>query len=173
MAATTVAEIARAAGVAKGSFYSAFASKEALFAALRQRYVDRLLGRASRISDRLGAEDIWRLTEEFLVALVDLEFESRELNEVFIREGMAPGVSEAFVDVNRRLHQLIANGLRVGVAAGQFRTADPSVTAALLMHAVHGACLQAIAGDASLTRDRIVAAAREMILRTLGRKPPR
>lgn len=167
MAATTVADIAEKAGIAKGSFYTAFASKEELFAALRQQYVDRMLARAVQISNRLGSEDIWHLADEFIVALVDLEFDSRDLTEVFVREGMAPGASEAFADIDRRMHELIANGIRVGTAAGEFAVDDPWATAALLMHAVHGACRQGIMVDRSLTRDRIIAGARELTIRTL------
>ena len=48
----TVADITAAAGVAKGTFYLYFDSKEHLLGALRQRHADELVRRAARGSAR-------------------------------------------------------------------------------------------------------------------------
>src|SRR5438105_4265506 len=71
LGATTVSDIAGKARVAKGSFYPEFPSKEHLVVVLKQRYADELLENASAIAARLGTEDLWTLTEEFIEAMVD------------------------------------------------------------------------------------------------------
>src|SRR5437667_9017363 len=59
----TVADITRAAGVAKGTFYLYFTSKEHLLAALKERLVQEHLERAASLMERVGKEDWWGLLD--------------------------------------------------------------------------------------------------------------
>lgn len=58
-----IEEVARAAGVGKGTLYSRFPTREHLFAAMLQERVDELNASAQRA---LGAPDVWRALEEWL-----------------------------------------------------------------------------------------------------------
>src|SRR5687767_13513833 len=83
LAQATVADIAEAAGVGKGTIYLYFTSKTELLSGLRARYVERLLAIAGRL----------------LVAVPDARF--RQRLDRFV------GVLFAFPDANRDLHRLL------------------------------------------------------------------
>lgn len=57
----TVAEISAEAGVAKGTFYLYFESREHLLGALRESLVAQVVERAASYNERVGQEDIWSL----------------------------------------------------------------------------------------------------------------
>ena len=172
VAEATVAEITEMAGVAKGSFYREFESKDHIVVALQEQFVDQLLERASEMTARLSSGDLWTLADEFLVALIDFDLEHRDLAAVLEREAPLAG-NDVFAASDRRLQEMMATGIRLGVATGVFDVEDPDMTAGILMHGIHGVLRHAILYDTDVDRDRIVAAAREVMRRVLGADPPR
>jgi len=68
----TVAAIAIEAGIAKGSFYTYFDGKEDLVVALRARFVEELMSRATAIFERVGQADLLDLADEMVASLVDV-----------------------------------------------------------------------------------------------------
>src|SRR6058998_890721 len=83
----TVADIAEAAGVAKGTVYLYFGSKEHLLGALRDRFVDELLEHVSDLLARAGQEDWWGLVDTTIESMADFMFEKSDLMLVFVEEG--------------------------------------------------------------------------------------
>ncbi len=158
--ATSVAAIAEAAGVAKGSFYRYFASREELLAALKVRFVDDLLAAVTGFADRLvgGADDWWRLSDEFVAAMVTALFDRRDLIRVFSAQPSTPENVALFTDTEERIDAFIAAGIEAGVATGEFRVADPAATATLLQHALFSTVEHAIVHGRGLDADRLVAA---------------
>ena len=165
--AATVEEITRVAGVAKGSFYREFVSKDAIVVALKERFLDELGTRASAIASRLGSEDVWALADEFLVAMIDMHLEYRDLAAVLAREAPQAG-NDRFATSDQRMTEMIVMGLRVGTATGAFKIEDPEMVAGLLMHGVQGLLHQMLLYEGEVDRDRILAAARHVMRRTLG-----
>lgn len=163
----TVAEITELAGVAKGSFYREFESKDHIVVALQEQFVDELLKRANKMAGQLGDGDLWELANRFLVELIDFEIEHRDLAAVLAREAPAAG-ADVFAAADRRLQELMATGIRLGVASGVFDVEDPEMAAGFLMHGVHGVLRHAILYEPTVDRDRIVASAREVMRRVLG-----
>ncbi len=155
---TPVAAIAEAAGVAKGSFYRYFASREELIAALKVRFVDDLLGAVAGFVDRVGAEDWWALTDEFVARMVDAMLERRDLIRIFSAQPRTEESVRLFTDTEERIDAFIAGGIEAGVAAGEFVVADPAATATLLQHALFSTVEHAIVHGRGLERDRLVAA---------------
>lgn len=165
--AATVAEITRTAGVAKGSFYREFDSKDALAVAMQERFSGELLSRASAIASRLGGEDIWALADEFLEMIVDLNVEYRDIAAVLAKEASAKG-SEDFGNAERRMTEIVTMGIRVGAASGEFKVDDPETVAAILIHGVQGLLHHALLYEETIDRDRILAAAKHVMRRSLG-----
>jgi AcrR family transcriptional regulator len=166
VARTTVADITEGAGVAKGTFYLYFDSKEHLLGALKERYVDGILERAASLYERVGREDWWALGNQTVESFVDFTFENRELIEVVSQEG-TPQTSEIFRECARKVDAMFAAGIRAGIEAGAFRDVDPEMMAPLMHHAVEGVLHSALLHREEIDRDRLVAAAQDMIRRTL------
>src|SRR5947208_16514542 len=86
----TISDVTEAAGVAKGTFYLYFDSKEALLGALKQRFVDDLVARALALYTRVGEDDWWALADVTAETMIDFLLEQRDLIQVFARDGFHP-----------------------------------------------------------------------------------
>jgi AcrR family transcriptional regulator len=159
----TVSAIAVDAGIAKGSFYTYFRSKEELVVALRERFVAEVMDRATAIFDRVGREDLVDLADEMVASLVDCDLENRDVIKLVGSTSANPDLTE----VNRKLQGIVEAGIRVGIAAGLFEVGDPWVTAGLLNHAIHGLVEEMILLDEDIDRDAVVAASQALVRRAL------
>jgi AcrR family transcriptional regulator len=162
----TVADIAKTAGVAKGSFYNYFSTKEHLVAALRERHVEGMLALAGGIFNRVGSEDLVALADEMVEALIDYDIAHRDIVKM-LRITASGDATDLMADANRRLHEMVATGIRVGVAAGLFDVADPWLTAGLLNHAMHGLLEEMIVQGEEIDRTALVDAATTLMRRAL------
>ena len=166
--ATTVADICTAAGVAKGTFYLYFDSREHLLAALRELMVDQALERAVSYYERVCKEDNWSLVDGMIEAMIDLLYEQKDMIQAVTADGMTPETAEAFAECDRKINALVADGIRRGIELGEFRVANPDATAALLNNATEGAVVEAILYGSGLSKDEIIAAAKEMARKVLA-----
>src|SRR2546421_2537092 len=98
----TVADIAEAAGVAKGTVYLYFGSKEHLLLALRDRFTDELLEHVSDLLSRVGQDDWWALADTTIESMCDFMLQKEDLMQVFLEEGLASDVAKA-ADVGGRI----------------------------------------------------------------------
>jgi AcrR family transcriptional regulator len=168
IAQTTVSDITDSAGVAKGTFYLYFESKEHLLGALKQRFADQMLDRASSLSERVGKDDWWALVDQTVAAYADFMIENQDVCHVLIQEGVTPETSPQFADAERRIEEIFAAGIRAGVEAGAFRVGDPQLASRFLHSAINGAMVHAILYEEEFDRERFVAAARELVHKTLA-----
>jgi len=130
--AMTMANVADAAGVAKGTTYLYFPSKEALLADLRTRYLRRSL---EALGAGPGSAPRSQL-RQLMTGLIEFGRAHRELHHRLFHEA---GFSEAdsFGDLRERLISI----LRSGSASGEFNISDVMTTATFLLHGAHGVLL--------------------------------
>lgn len=153
IAATSIDDIVTAAGVAKGTFYLYFQSKEGLLAALQERFILAFCERLDAVLDS-HCRDRWRdrlaawvksVIEGYLdnVALHDVIFHE---NQHYDRHAMS---NNPVVD---RLVKLLSDGAK----AGAWITEDPRSTAVMFFHAMHGGVDAAIADSVKINRAKLV-----------------
>jgi len=143
--AATVSDVTTAAGVAKGTFYLYFESKEQLVVALRDRFFDGLLDEIEGELARLPAGDWWGRVD----ALVDLgirrQLDVLDQHEVVFHQadGLTGDAARAHADGVERAHARAVGALgrliAEGTEAGAFAVPDPPTTARLLFSALDGA----------------------------------
>jgi len=178
--ATTVADIAKAAGVAKGSFYGYFASRDELIDALNARLGDDLFGvlddvLTALVDDAAGSMLDGRavgLDSERLTGLLELAVEGmvhallarRHLIEVWSREPAVIGSSGQWLArfVDRLAPWMGDDGTSV------ISCANPTTTAVLVVHGIFGAVLQSILLGEDLDVDGLVTSAQELATRAFG-----
>lgn len=163
--AATVSDIAAAAGVAKGTFYLYFASKEALLEAVHLELAEEMVGELERIS-LPGGRDGWR---EFTVTLVgaafDLHGRFQDLHELLMavpHQREHTSWSHAPSPVATWVSGIIARG----IASGGYHVDDVEMTTGLLHEVIHGAA--SAASERPLERARIEKATADLVVRTLG-----
>lgn len=171
IAAATVSDIAQAAGVAKGTFYLYFDSKEQLLAALRERFVGELMDHALPFLTRIGREDWADLGANFIASMVNFCLDHRDSILVFNQDAHTPAAVDILAEANRRLMDMIATGIRAGVEAGAYTTTDPDLAAAFLYNAIEGTIIRKIVYGDPIDRDHIVAVIQELTRKMLSPDP--
>lgn len=130
----SIADVAEAAGVAKGTVYLYFASRDELVAALRARYLGEYVA-ALTVEGDTARERL----NKFVVALFEFGGAHHRLHHVLFHEA---GISEH--DAFASVRVLISNILRDGAAAGEFTMADPAMTVNFILHGVHGTLVETL-----------------------------
>jgi len=167
LAAATMADVAEAASVAKGTVYLYFESKAELLAGLRARYFERfaaMLGdppRAGGPGPALAAR-----VERLVAASYDFALANHELHHVLFHQA---GFGEE--DAYARARTVMAELVEAGQAAGTLDVADPALATDFLLHGLHGVLVTATHRPRSQRR-RLIAGVTELICRGLGVEGP-
>ena len=157
---TSLSDIAREAGVQRGSLYNAFGSKEALFLCAYDRYASEYL---SSVQKALSSGTLReRLTAFFDMTIKNFRSGSpprgcpttRGLMELASveGEGLDENARQAFADLVARITGLIQEALSEGVARGEFNGA-PEIAALHIVTVTRGlAVLERAFGDEAQLR---------------------
>jgi TetR/AcrR family transcriptional repressor of nem operon len=166
LGAATMADVAEAASVAKGTVYLYFASKAELLAGLRARYFEEfaaLLG-GPPAAGGPGAGVAARI-ERLVAASYDFALANHRLHHVLFHEA-GHGEPDIFTRARAALAELIDEGL----AAGELEVADPHLATDFILQGLHGVLVAATHGPPA-ERQRLVAGVTELACRALGAAP--
>ena len=139
LATATMADVADAAGIAKGTIYLYFESKTELLAALRARHVNRFCAALSIALSGPGRAKAVTRIDRFIQEFFDYSLGNRRLHRVLFHEA---GFSEddAFAGVRTLLAEFIA----AGIGTGDFAPADTDLITDYLLSGIHGALVAAL-----------------------------
>jgi TetR/AcrR family transcriptional repressor of nem operon len=157
---TSLSDIARDAGVQRGSLYNAYGSKEALFLCAYERYADEYL---NSLQKTLGSGTL----RERLTAFFDLTIKNfrsgspprgcpttrglMELTSVE-GEGLDENARQAFADLVARITGVVQGALSEGIERGEFK-GDPESAALHIVTVTRGlAVLERAFGDEAQLR---------------------
>lgn len=170
VAATTVAQVAERAGVAKGTVYLYFATKAHLVAGLRERLTDGWIAVVVRgFEDVDRGDDYWSTVEAVIAETVDYWLAHRR-TAACIESGDTAEAADLVAAQDQRCVDLVDQAIRMGVERGEVQVADTALAAQVLFHGLYGATHHVIVDEArpDLDRDRLVAACIEAVRRLLG-----
>jgi AcrR family transcriptional regulator len=161
LAQATMADVADAARVAKGTIYLYFDSKSALLTALRTRYTSQWLAQSGRLDAPAGHGGHARQLRSFLAEMYDFSAANQRLHHLLFH---AAEISE-----DEPLEQARAALVRFvtrGAQAGEFTVDDAEETASFLLDGLHGLLLRSL--HAGRSRRAFVTAAWSLCARLLG-----
>ncbi len=172
----TVQAIAAKAGVAAGTVYLYFPSKEAILVALQEDFETGLLDRFAEVAAAVLAEEeasgeivtYQEVVERLLGGTVDYGLERRAVCEVMARHGGRAGIASDDPLLAGGLTELLARVIREGVRLSYIHTSDPEMTAYLLNLAAVNAIGHAIAFEDEAMLDRVVRQAKELYVKALA-----
>jgi AcrR family transcriptional regulator len=169
--AASVLAIADRAGVAAGTLYRHFASKEELFVEVFRSVCEREERAMRAAADQLPADATAQESlETVLATFARRALRNPRLAWALIAEPVDPRVDAERIAYRARYAELIAAGLAAGIAAGELPAQNVALTAAALV----GGCGEALVGPLSpLAADgpdpgEIVAALRTFVGRAIG-----
>lgn len=169
-----VDDIAREAGVAKGTVYLAYESKEDLFYQAVHRQVREWASEVSKLIDpRKPADEVLREVALAGIAYLDEHPLCRDLF-LGIYHGILPNWSVRLEELRELGHTLVVEILRLGIKQGAFRPGiDVDEVARLLQDLQVSTYLRQVrnSGDASDWLERRATAAFDLILNGLRRRP--
>ena len=168
---TSLSDIARDAGVQRGSLYNAFGSKEALFLCAYERYASDYLGSIQKV---LGSGTLRaRLTAFFDLTIRNFRSGSpprgcpttRGLMELGAAEGegLDDNARQAFANLMTRITGLIQDALSEGLARGEFE-GDPGIAALHIATVTRGLAVLERAFDDEAELRKIAAHTVDLIL---------
>jgi AcrR family transcriptional regulator len=142
----SVAAIAERAGVAAGTLYRHFSSKEELFVEVFRSVCDRELGAMEAAAEAMPADSahVERLVTVFCT-FAERALRRPRLAWALIAEPVDPLVDAERLAYRERYSELAAGTLRAGMAAGELPDQNPELTAAALV----GGCGEALVGPLS------------------------
>jgi AcrR family transcriptional regulator len=167
----SVLAIANRAGVAAGTLYRHFASKEELFVEVFRSVCEREERAMRAAADRLDADATAReRLQTVLATFARRALRNPRLAWALIAEPVDPRVDAERIAYRARYAELIAAGLAAGIATGELPEQNVDLTAAALV----GGCGEALVGPLSPLAaggpdaDEIVAALRTFVGRAIG-----
>ncbi len=170
-AGASVVAIAGRAGVAAGTLYRHFPSKEELFVEVFRSACDRELAAMRAAADAMppGSTHVERLVT-VLATFAERALRRPRLAWALIAEPVDPLVDAERLTYRARYSGLAAEALRAGVAAGELPAQDVGFTAAALV----GGCGEALVGPLSPLSGEspaigeVLEAQRTFVLRAVG-----
>ncbi|CAB3915711.1 HTH-type transcriptional regulator BetI [Achromobacter denitrificans] len=162
--ATTISEIVERAGVAKGTFYHYFTSKNDMLAALRAKFSQGFLDHIERAVGACAPDDGVARLRAWTRAGVEAYFDGYALHDVVFHDAQHPdrGVAEKSAVLDQ-----LEGILEAGARAGCWTLDDAALAAIVLYHGMHGAVDARIA-QGRLDARGLSAPLADMFLRTLG-----
>ncbi|MFT4625250.1 MAG: AcrR family transcriptional regulator [Myxococcota bacterium] len=137
---TSISDLVRAAGVARGTFYLYFDSKQAIFLDLLGELVDRLRGVIKGVDPTAGASVDVQL-RAIVVRILETTADNQHLTRIVFREavGLDAEVEARLTSFYDELRAYLVHALELGVALGLVReSVDRETTAACMLGALRG-----------------------------------
>jgi len=165
VAPTTIEQITDGAGVAKGTFYLYFSSKDDILSALGDRFGGLHLERIKTALAKVPAENWKAKLTAWASACLNGYLDSIELHDVLFY-GFRPPTREG--PVRNTVIDHLAGLLRDGVSAGAWTIEDPELTAVFFFSGLHAVVDDAYLKEKRIHRARLTQKTDELILRATG-----
>src|SRR5262245_40251046 len=162
--ATTVDDITRAAGVAKGTFYLYFSEKREIYYEVVRAFLQLVKDVGSSVTREVHSPDEFLArAEQAALEIMRIFTANRELARLAYREsmGMDPQLEQMLRDFYRDLAELEAQNIKLGIELGIFRGVNPLLTAYAHIGMIERVLQQSLHRDSGLPEPEAIV--RELI----------
>ncbi|HTM22614.1 MAG TPA: TetR/AcrR family transcriptional regulator [Kofleriaceae bacterium] len=158
--ATTVDDITRAAGVAKGTFYLYFDEKREIYYEVIRTFMQLIKDIGSSIAATSSdPRDLFARAERAARELMQVFLDNRELARLAYREsmGLDPELERMIAHFYREIAQVAARNIEVAIELGLIRRVDPLITAYAHIGMVERVLMAMVDDPDRFDPDRVVA----------------
>jgi AcrR family transcriptional regulator len=140
----SVDDICAEAGISKGAFYHHFESKQALFLALLDGWLQTIDHAIETSKDKTAPETFMQMTEAFPYFFETAGEGLPMFLEFWLQASRDKKVWEASIAPYRRYHKYFTSLIKKGVEEGSFVEVDPELTARMIVSTAMGLFLQSL-----------------------------
>ncbi len=142
--ATSVDDICAGAEVSKGAFYHHFESKQALFLALLNSWLEMIDTGLSQIEKRTVPQSLVAMTDLLPIILDSAHDQLPMFLEFWLQASRDEKVWKATVEPYRHFREYFAEMVKEGVAEGTLKKVDPEVAGEIILALAVGILLRAL-----------------------------
>jgi len=170
--AASVAEICTAAGVSKGAFYYHFPSKQALFLALLETWLQGLDAAFEKIQQEAVSvpQALQAMAQMAGNVLQSSDTSLPIILEFWMQAYRDPAIWEASIAPYRRYQNYFSSMLQRGIQEGTLHPVDPQIAARVTVSLGMGLLLQALFDTESTPWEKVVRQCVDLLLNGLSRR---
>jgi AcrR family transcriptional regulator len=169
--AASVDDVCAEAGVSKGAFYHHFESKQALFLALLDGWLNTIDGAIEAGRDRAVPETFLRMTEAFPYIFQTAGSGLPMFLEFWLQASRDPTVWQASIAPYRRYHEYFTSLIRRGIEEGSFAEGDPEIASRMIVSMAMGLLLQSLLDPTGADWESIARECTATVVKSLERTP--
>lgn len=165
--AASVDEICAEAGISKGAFYHHFESKQALFLALLDGWLQTIDNAIEASKDKTAPETFMQMTEAFPYIFETAGGGLPMFLEFWLQASRDKKVWEASIAPYRRYHKYFTSLIKKGVDEGSFVEVDPELASRMIVSTAMGLLLQSLLDPKGAKWEKVARESTTMLLNSL------
>jgi AcrR family transcriptional regulator len=166
----SVDDICAEAGISKGAFYHHFESKQALFLALLDGWLQTIDTAIEASKDRTAPETFMQMTEAFPYIFESAGDNLPMFLEFWLQASRDKKIWDASIAPYRRYHKYFTSLIKKGVDEGSFVDVDADLTARMIVAMAMGLLLQSLLDPKGAKWEKTAREVTTMMMDTLLRK---
>ncbi|HLO16842.1 MAG TPA: TetR/AcrR family transcriptional regulator [Anaerolineales bacterium] len=166
----SVEDICEEAGISKGAFYHHFESKQTLFLALLDGWLQAIDNSIDASKDKTAPETFMQMTEAFPYIFETAGEGLPMFLEFWLQASRDKKVWEASIAPYRRYHKYFTSLIKKGVEEGSFVEVDPELAARMIVATAMGLLLQSLLDPKGAKWEKVARDSTTMLLDSLLKK---
>jgi AcrR family transcriptional regulator len=167
---SSVDDICTQAGISKGAFYHHFESKQALFLALLDSWLQTIDSAIQASRERTAPETFMHMTEAFPHFFQTAGENLPMFLEFWLQASRDKKVWEASIAPYRRYQKYFASLIKKGVREGSFVEVDPELAARMIVSTAMGLFLQSLLDPNGAQWDKVARDSTNLLVNSLLNK---
>ncbi len=166
----SVDDICAGAGISKGAFYHHFESKQALFLALLDNWLQTIDDAIQASKDKTAPETFMQMTEAFPYMFETANESLPMLLEFWLQASRDKKIWEATIAPYRRYHKYFTSLIKKGVEEGSFAEVDPELASRIIVATAMGLLLQSLFDPKGAKWEKVARESTSMLVNSLLRE---
>jgi AcrR family transcriptional regulator len=166
----SVDDICAEAGISKGAFYHHFKSKQELFVALLDGWLQAIDTAIEASKDKTAPETFMQMTEAFPYIFETAGDGLPMFLEFWLQASRDKKIWEASIAPYRRYHKYFTTLIKKGVEEGSFIEVDPELTSRMIVSTAMGLLLQSLLDPKGANWEKVARGSTNLLVNSLMKK---
>jgi len=166
----SVDDICTEAGISKGAFYHHFKSKQELFLALLDGWLQTIDNAIEASKDKTAPETFTQMTEAFPYIFQTAGEGLPMFLEFWLQASRDKKIWDASIAPYRRYHKYFTSLIKKGVEEGSFVEVDPELASRMIVSTAMGLLLQSLLDPKGANWEKVARGSTSMLVNSLMKK---